>query len=1027
MAIPNQQQLQAINHVYGPMRVLAGPGTGKTHILANRIIYLLQHESDIKPHEILCLTFTDAGRIAMRNRLNTVVGAGVAQKIAIHTFHSFCNEVIQNNLKYFKREELEQVTELEQLDLIKTILDKLPVDHLLRNPKNPYKPVKSLLYLFSNLKKENLTAEEVSAIIDQYLSVEIFDDVKLFYQKKYKEKKAGDPKEAYYKKVEQMEKTKAAVALMDSYKQALLDANRYDFDDMIQWVIAAFATHDELLFDYAERYQYILVDEFQDTNGSQNKLIETLCSVSGQSPNLFVVGDDDQSIYRFQGANKQNMAAIETLYGDEVVTVTLQTNYRSSQEILDLAEQFIKHNTGTRLKQDFKGLEAHNGTSSQSPILVAMQNERQEYVYLATQIEKLIHEGVAPEQIAVLFTKNKYCLQLGKYLDKIGIEYQSKTTENLLELSFAKKLFAILRYINLELDVPHSGDGLLFQILHYPFFDIQSHEIAKLSIAASSSKERQGLRAFIASVVDHQDYPMTDNMRKTFQVLESLIALGTSETVFVIFKKIVQQCNVHAYILKNEYKIDYLGQLTAIFEFIEFESGRDKNLDLKKMMEILTIMSDNELKIPYISCFGNDNSVQLLTIHSSKGLEFEHVFIAGGLQSNWEGKKGFNNNFSLPPNLQDDIKLKNQGGDENDTDLHELRRLMYVAITRAKKQVYLSYAKAKNDAKPLAPSSLLTELFGNIEQAQNHSADMATLARFEPVDLLLDEVPKLKALEKSFVDNQLKNYSLSATALNNYLDCPLKFYFRNVLRMPDGISENASFGSAIHHAFEQLFKEMLAHSEKVFPSLEFFIESFEKNMFVRRANFTKDGYEQKLDYGRFILEQNYISKIEQWSKEVEIEWDAKTIVMFNNVPLTGFIDKVELEGNHCNVIDYKTGNFSSKFTTDDLKGITKKRDDTYTKGGHYWRQGVFYKILIDNCGNDWQVTSATFEFVEPTKPDGILNEKKFVISPEEVAQVSEQITSTYENIMAHHFYTGCGEEKCESCGFVREHGLVLGE
>jgi DNA helicase II / ATP-dependent DNA helicase PcrA len=1027
MATPNQQQLQAINHVYGPMRVLAGPGTGKTQILANRIIHLLQHESDIKPHEILCLTFTDAGRIAMRNRLNTVVGAAVAQKIAIHTFHSFCNEVIQNNLKYFKREELEQVTELEQLDLIKTILDKLPVQHLLRNPKNPYKSVKSLLYLFSNLKKENLSTVDVIHAINQYLAVDIFEDVKLFYQKKYKEKKAGDPKEAYFKKIEQMEKTKAAVSLMDDYKQALLDANRYDFDDMIQWVIAAFATHDELLFDYAERYQYILVDEFQDTNGSQNKLIETICSVSGQSPNLFVVGDDDQSIYRFQGANKQNMAAIETLYGDEVVTVTLQTNYRSSQEILDLAEQFIKHNTDTRLKQNFEGLQAYNGTSAHLPELVAVQNERHEYVYLATEIEKLLNQGVAPEQIAVLFTKNKYCLQLGKYLDKIGIEFQSKTTENLLELSFAKKLFAILRYINLELEVPHSGDGLLFQILHYPFFDIQSHEIAKLTIAASSSKDRQGLRAFIANAVNDTDYPISDNMRNTFQILETLIALGTSETVFVIFKKIVQQCNVHAYILKNEYKIDYLGQLTAIFEFIELESGRDKSLDLKKLMEILFIMSDNELKIPYTSCFGNDNSVQLLTIHSSKGLEFEHVFIAGGLQSNWESKKGFNNNFSLPPNLQDDIKLKNQGGDENDTDLHELRRLMYVALTRAKKQVYLSYAKAKNDAKPLAPSSLLTELFGNIEQAHNYSADTATLSRFEPVDLLLDEAPKLKALEKSFVDNQLKNYSLSATALNNYLDCPLKFYFRNILRMPDGISENASFGSAIHHAFEQLFKEMLAHPAKLFPPLEFFIESFEKNMFARRANFTKDGYEQKLDYGRFVLEQNYATKIDQWSKNVEIEWDAKTIVMFNNVPLTGFIDKVEIDGNHCNVIDYKTGNFSSKYTTDDLKGITKKRDDTYTKGGHYWRQGVFYKILIDNCGNDWKVTSATFEFVEPTKPDGILNEKKFVISPEEVAQVSDQIASTYENIMAHQFYVGCGDEKCESCGFVREHGLVLGE
>jgi DNA helicase II / ATP-dependent DNA helicase PcrA len=1028
---PNLQQLEAINHVYGPMRVLAGPGTGKTELLALRIAELLKGDAQVQAHEILCITFTDAGRIAMRTRLSARVGPETANKIAIHTYHSFCNEIIQNNLKHFDKDNLEQASDLEKIQIVKSVIDGLPIEHILRNPKKPYDFVKSLSGLFADIKQENLQVDEIIKKIEEHIEVELPKDESLFYKRKTGNFNVGDPKADFHDAVARFTKTKAAVLLFDIYKQTMLDNSRYDYTDMIQWVITMFENNYDILCNYAERFQYILVDEYQDTNGSQNKLIELLCSVT-DSPNLFVVGDDDQSIYRFQGASKENMRMIELKYESELKNVQLEHNYRSTQEILDCAENFIGQNA-SRIKQDFKGLVAHKGYSKIEPNLVGLQNPRQEYIYLANSIKALLDKGIQPFEIAVLFTKNAQCLTLGKYLKHAGIAFHARSKENLLQQAMSKKLLKIMQYLALENDVPFSGDGLLFEILHYYFFDIPSFEIAKASAAADKNKDskRRSLREYLSQLAMQtpaslfKEEPI-QKLIAAINLLNTLIKDSNNNGVYITFKTLVQKCNLHAYIIRKDEKLDLLDELTALFEFIETEALLQPEMTVSEFINLLDLMQSNDIPVDYYKTFGKDNGVQLLTLHSSKGLEFEHVFLASVMAENWEGKKNMGSRLPLPPTVLSTIETNKNGGDTKDDDTNEMRRLLYVGITRAKQNLNFSYFRTDNKGKEKAPSQFLLEIFKD-EKALVYAAAKINISEdemafFEPVDRIVDAEINIKELEKDFVENQLKNFTMSVSALNNYLECQLKFYFNNILRVPSGINENASFGSAIHKAYEVLFKNMQENKHQNFENVEFFVAAFEKEMFIRRKNFTKDGYNEKIIYGKSILEKNYNTFINTWNKIVSIEWQPLPKPEWQGITLTGFMDKIEFNGKNCNIIDYKTGDITKDYTLKNLKAPNpKKPDDT---GGNYWRQAVFYKILVDNCSTiDWQTDSAEFVFVEPIKDTQEIQTHKIHVSPQDEAIVYEQIKETHAQIMDHNFYKGCGDTKCNWCNFVQENNL----
>jgi DNA helicase II / ATP-dependent DNA helicase PcrA len=1026
-----ESQLKAIQHIYGPIRVLAGPGTGKTEILSLRIANLLTSEAQVDPTNILCMTFTDAARLNMRQRLAKKVGPATAKKIAIHTYHSFCNEVIQQNLKFFNKEDLDQVTELESIKYVQKILDNLPKGHILRDLKRPYKIVNNLIKLFETIKSENLNIPELHEKIELFRQTDVVDNPAMYYQKNMGPgREKGTKKADFDDALEKLDKVGAAIDLFPDYKNILRQHSRYDFNDMIHWVIDLFKQQPDVLASFAERYQYIMVDEYQDTNGSQNALIAALADADmSEAPNLFVVGDDDQSIFRFQGANSANMRLVEKRY-PSLKDVQLVDNFRSTQIILDFAENFIKSNV-TRIKKNFTGLTSHSKKEQFAPTVVGVQNARHENIFLAKRIKTLVDKGVPAHEIAVLMPKNKQLSTLSKYLQHYGIATYIKKQQNLLEMPLVQQILQVLSYINKEVQLSYSGDDTLFKLLHLPFFGIKPQTIAR-AIHQCNEVRGSKFREFLLSLA-HNDAALLfgehvdPKLSSAILTLESLIEYGCNYNVYQVFKNVVHHCKIREYVLLHEEKIDLLDQLTTCFDFIEEETDRDPDLRIEAFMEQLQLMEDNKITLNRQRAFGNENGVQLLTVHSSKGLEFEHVFIAACTEKEWEKKTSGKESLKLPKNILADIELAKQGNDAKDDDWHELRRLMYVGITRAKQHLTFSYHRADTNGKEIAVSSLLLEAFADLENISvPDKADQVTetdLLFFEPIDREITASEyELRTAEEAVINKHIDNLKLSVTALNNYLKCPVNYYYNNVLKVPSGTNEHMSFGSAVHNSFEDFFTAMLNDEHKAWPSEEFLVERFKANIYAMRRNFTPQGMKQKEEYGIDVIRANYKKFINEWTKETEVEWKPPHATFYKEIPISGFADRIDYQGKHGHIIDYKTGDFAGDYAKKQLTPPKTNKQGEISIGGDYWRQAVFYKLLIDNAtGIDWKANSAEFIFVEPLKRDGSINSKKFVVTPEDEIIVGKQIEDTYAKINNKEFSQGCGDEYCDWCNFLLTH------
>ncbi|HEY0731561.1 MAG TPA: ATP-dependent helicase, partial [Chitinophagaceae bacterium] len=415
----NENQRKAVNQLDGPVMVIAGPGTGKTQILSARVGKILI-ETDTDPTNILCLTYTDSGAIAMRRRLMEFIGAD-AYKVNIYTFHAFCNDVIQENLSLFEKTAMDPISDLERIELMKELIDSFPKNHPLKRYRGDvYYEIKNLQQLFSTMKREGWTPAYISEKIDAYLA-DLPNRDEFVYKRKYKQYMPGDLKaDKIAEQKERMEKLRAAVNEFDRFQDLMRKRNRYDFDDMINWVLKVFEENKTVLSNYQERYLYILVDEYQDTSGTQNNLVQHLISY-WDKPNIFVVGDDDQSIYRFQGANVENMQKFAESYKEDLLTVVLTNNYRSIQSILNVSKSLINRNE-ERLVKKMEGLTkeliASNTRISHlehQPEIRAYETQRHEMTDVTLQVEALIKEGVAPHRIGILYKENKYGEELAHY------------------------------------------------------------------------------------------------------------------------------------------------------------------------------------------------------------------------------------------------------------------------------------------------------------------------------------------------------------------------------------------------------------------------------------------------------------------------------------------------------------------------------------------------------------------------------------------------------------------------------------
>lgn len=1017
----NEQQKNAVDKTEGPVMVIAGPGTGKTQILGARI-GKLRLETDTQPENILCLTYTDAGVVAMRKRLLNFIGPD-AYKVNICTFHAFCNDVIQDHLSLFEKTALDPISDLERIDLLKELIDAFPKNHPLKRYRGDvYFEIKNLQHLFSNMKREGWQPEYINQCIDAYLN-DLPNREEFIYKRNQGAFKKGDLKEnKIAEEKEKMEKLRAAVNEFSRFQQMMRSKNRYDFDDMINWVIDVFKTHPNVLARYQEQYQYILVDEFQDTSGTQNMLVKLLISY-WEEPNVFVVGDDDQSIYRFQGANVENMQEFADQFSNSLYTVVLTNNYRSTQPILDVSRSLIERNK-ERLVNKIDGLSkvltASNTKINDSTILPTIreyENPREEMIHITLQVEELIRSGVEPGHICIIYRENKPNEELAKYFQQKQIPVYSKRDVNILHEQVAKQLLQLLRYLTAEHHIPFSGDELLFEILHYQWFGIPSIEIAKLSAEASSrnlNSQKISLRQLIAEKLQG---PLPDlfsaeipGLRKAQSILEKLITDVPNVTVQTLFENCIRETGLLAFVMNSADKHWLLQLLTGIFDFIKKETHRNPNLTLEKLVNIFDLMEKESLVLPLVRVAGTDRAVNLLTAHGSKGLEYEYVFIAGCNSSNWEKKRKPAGGYSMP----DTIFSSQPAHSEEE----ELRRLFYVAMTRAAKNLYISYTRSNKDGKEIEPSMFIAEI--REEHMLPHekvSLSEDTIADFAILSMSKELKPEIEQTEAAFIDQLLDKFVMNVTALNNYLKCPLQFYFNNLVRVPSGKSEATEFGSAVHFALQKLFQKMQQNNNQ-FPDLSEFVADFKKYMERNREHFTKEQFARRMEQGEQVLPAYYERYIDQWEKIVAIETNIRNVTI-KGIPLKGKLDKLEFNGRQVNVVDYKTG--------DAEKGIKKLNapSDKEPLGGDYWRQAVFYKILVDNYpSKNWEAVSAEFDFVEPDKKKGYLKEKR-VITPQDIATVTAQIESVWEKIRKKDFYTGCGKEDCRWCQFVKTNEMAV--
>lgn len=1023
----NERQKLAVDTIFGPVMVIAGPGTGKTEVLSLRIANLLRSEAQVQPSEILCLTYTEEATNAMRKRLIQVIGTA-AHRVNIVTFHAFCNNVIQNNSDYFSMRTLQPITDLERMELLYEMLEELPQGHTLRKLSgNIYYDANRLNRLFDLMKRENMRPADIETAVTTYLD-DLPNRDEFIYKRAGKGYKNGDLKQALIdEEIRRMSITKAAAGLFDVYTAKMKEMGRYDFNDMILWVLDAFRSHPALLQSYQERHQFILVDEFQDTNGSQSDLLNLLTEY-WEDPNIFAVGDDDQSIYEFQGARIRNIIDFYQKYRETIKIIVLPHNYRSSQPILDKATATIQNNQQRLIYQlqelnlDKNILAASprfkDGADSVAPNVKVYSNILHEEADIVMQIEQLQKDGVALNDIAILYAQHKQADNIMSLMEKKGIPYSVKKPVNILELPLVDQIINLLQYLDTERKKSLTGEAILFSVLHSPYYEIAPTDLAMLSLYIQANRAKDQALGYWRLLLGNELLLESLNLRSTSALrrmgrnIEHWIAQQNELPLPLLVEKLIYESGIVNYLLKTKDYTWNMQVLHTFFDYVKEVHSRNAQARPAELLRMIERMKAENIAIPVQKVVQSDNGVHFYTAHGAKGNEFEYVFLIGCTKNYWENKRGGGTEYKLPDTIT------NTSDDADKTYKIEVaRRLFYVALTRAKKHLQVSYAAHDNQGKSLEHSVFIDEISLPEERTDINVPEDKVM---QHIRWAMTPTPavRVEIANRQWIERTLQQFTMSYTTLSKYLNCPLAFYYESILRVPFLKSDALAFGSAVHYALERMFK-LCKERKGVFPDKEEVLGIFKTAMFVEQESFTTVQYSRRMEQGNTMISEYYDNYIHQFPQDFEIEFKVPRYHL-DGVPVTGKIDKIEFDGETCTVVDYKTGD-PDRSAYAQTAGPNEKEP----LGGDYWRQMVFYKLLIENYQEkNWKVARGMFDYIERGR---LSNEYKRIYVPvfqqdEEI--VRKQLKDTYSRIMNHEFDTGCGKETCHWCNFARRYELV---
>ncbi len=934
----NQAQKKAVDTLYGPVAVIAGPGTGKTQVLSVRIGNIL-HTTDTEPSNILAITFTEAGAYAMRERLRSFFGS-LAYQVPIYTFHGFCERIIRENVERFQfGKELKMIEDLEKNRLIGNVYLRGNWKYLY-NRHDPEMYLGETIQIISKLKREGISPSLLREKIDEAITG-LPDNPVLHYQRKFWNKNPGDKKPEYFKEEIRLQKQKEIADIYEVYLDMCHEKWWYDFDDMIAMVVQELKKDENFRLELQERYQFIHVDEFQDTNSLQAELIWELTK-NIEKPNIFVVGDDEQSIYRFQGAIMKNILSFHENFAQEgLTTVILTENYRSTQTILDAARSVMSKNEESLEKSLHLNKKLHANTQENTPcILFTPSDPNLEITYISDQIRGLLQEWISAKEIAIIYRKNAQGTLLADHFRREGIAFQKLHGENLFHISFTQTLLKSLQSILHPTESQLLWDVLLFWYWWIWFSDILQLQEEKLRWES------------LWDALQKSNMMMLSRPRETFF---SLIPKVGELSAVEFFELFLVKTDLREYIRMQENYLEMLNVLNAFFNEIK----RFNFLyPMESIREFIAYFSDLEKYhiSPHTQPLKTqDDAVSLMTAHGSKGLEFSYVFLFQTSEKYWEKSRD-------PGKLKITVPLVEEKINPTiDHDLEEERRLFYVALTRAKKQITITALSSQHDKS--LPSRFIYEIPENLRI----SVDTYTPSNLQVLESLTKPHVPVHWDEESrkILQERAKNYVLSVTHLNTWIRSPKEFCEQYLVRKPSAKSYSASLGTVVH----ALLKEQYESYEKngIFLSEKEIQESVEKH-FLREYLGRKE-YEKACEEASSIVLQYVENKHNCLTKKAQVEkYIGHPFVLVEEVKMKWIIDRLEFLGNNLyKVIDFKTGKSD--------KGKEGLED--------YERQLYFYKLLIENSAIKWMVTEGMIEFVEDIQ-NGEIQRKMYSFSEEKM-------------------------------------------
>lgn len=1045
----NAAQKQAVDTLEGPLLVIAGPGTGKTQLLSARVANILD-KTDALPQNILCLTFTETGATNMRERLTRFVGKA-AYDVQIGTYHAFGGELIQRYPEYFAGLNLQNpIDELGQYQILKAIVDKMSyrnplkqTQHHLNDLITAVSEVKRALLTSDDLRaiaQENANFIAKSSAI----TAEILDGMKSTASFKLTYPKFAElleplqklvpqkPVNTRYGSLAQQAVTGLAEALVaadeqqkttpltkwkntwlaknqdnqfifsgqlqndrilaladvcDQYATALEKQNSYDFDDMILRSIKALETHAEFKLTLQERHQYILLDEFQDTNNAQAELVTLLTDnpVNEGRPNIMAVGDDDQAIYAFQGALYSNMLDFYRQYRD-VQVINLTENYRSHRDILETSQNIVEQ-IQERLHHQFEGMTKQLTAASKFPSSKIARTEFlsdvAQYSWIAESVKQLIATGTPLSEIAILAPKHKFLEPLVSYLNAQDIPVKYEKRENILETAIIQEIITIARLVDaIKAGNTPRTNALWPQVLSYEFWQIPISLVWQLSWQVNDDKgnwtnivlDNSKTRDIALLMISLAARSETETCEALLDYIIGTEPVTTNETGKSSVQSPLKQyyTNDQVQLEQPELFYDTLSHLTVLREKLrgrQYAEGRP--LYLRDLIDLIDLYEEAGQRMLDSSPYSQAaDAVQLMTVYKAKGLEFEHVYLVNCHDDVWgNASRGSANRITLPLNLQ---PIRKSGTTED-----ERLRILFVAITRAKIGLQITSYRQTFAGKLTQPLKYLDEQ----EQADGSRKALTLPVHCQAVVFNDIERPQLEALVTNWqnkhlgelsdgrlsqlLEQRVGTYQLSPTHLNQFTDViyggPQKFFMNSILRFPQAPTVSSQYGSAMHTLFEWLQQQV--NETGAMPAETTILDHFA--VLMGKANLTKEQIKLETERGQLSLTAYLAQKSASFKPGNIAEYNFRNDGVFvDEVHMGGKIDLIEIDQTNktiC-VVDYKTGS-----------GYAKWKNDAKL---HKYRQQLYaYKLLVEgsNCFKGYTVTSARLEFVEPDGQGNILS------------------------------------------------------